>query len=258
MEQVREIKQVAENAAREAGAYVAEHLNKLKDISYKGGINNLVTDVDLASEKIIKDMIKSRFPSHSILAEEGGEEPGGGSYKWIIDPLDGTTNFAHGFPVFCVSIGVMLDNEVITGIVYDPTRQELFSAEKGKGAFLNGERISVSGRRLVERSLISTGFAYDVEEKFDNLKSFQTMLKSAQAVRRAGSAAIDLCYVACGRFDGFWELGLNPWDTAAGHLMAAESGGRVSTISGQAYDIFKKDILATNGYIHSEMISLLS
>ena len=258
MEELKKIKQVAEIAAREAGAYIAEHIDKLKDVSYKGGANNLVTDVDLASEMMIKGRIKDRFPSHSILAEEGGEEAGDDTFKWIIDPLDGTTNFAHGFPVFCVSIGVMFRGSVKVGIVYDPTRQELFSAEEGEGAFLNGESIGVSGRSRVKEALISTGFAYDVEGKLANLKNFEIMLRHAQAVRRAGSAAIDLCYVACGRFDGFWETGLNPWDTAAGQLMVAEAGGKVSTISGEPFHLSAKDILATNGRIHQEMIDLFS
>ncbi|MFH1552482.1 MAG: inositol monophosphatase family protein [Candidatus Omnitrophota bacterium] len=257
MEDLRRIKTLAEKAAREAGGYALEHIGKLKEISRKTGINDLVTDVDKMSEKIIIDRIHNEFPQHSILAEESGEHASDGIFRWIIDPLDGTTNYAHGFPVFCVSIGVAEGGSVKIGVVYDPSRDELFTAEEGKGAFLGGKRIKVSETGTVANSLIATGFAYDVAGKIDNIESFKTMLKNAQAVRRAGSAAIDLCYVACGRFDGFWELGLNPWDTAAGQLIVKEAGGVVTKLNGEPFEIYQKKILATNGRIHNEMRKLL-
>ncbi|MEA3488757.1 MAG: inositol monophosphatase family protein [Candidatus Omnitrophota bacterium] len=257
MKEMEEIRKVAEKAAREAGTYILSHIGKRKEITHKDGINNLVTDVDLTSERMIIERIKKEFPSHSILAEESGEDKKDDAFRWVIDPLDGTTNYSHGFPFFCVSIAVMTAGSIRTGVVYAPSQDEFFTAEEGKGAFLNGDRIKVSDRGSVKDSLIATGFAYGVQGKIANLRSFEIMLKNAQAVRRAGSAAMDLCYVACGRFDGFWEIGLSPWDTAAGQLIVKEAGGRVTTLCGEPFDIFRKRILATNGEIHKEMIKLL-
>ncbi|MFC1479854.1 inositol monophosphatase family protein [Candidatus Omnitrophota bacterium] len=257
MEDLSRMKDLAEKAATEAGRYALRHIGKLKEVSRKTGINDLVTDVDKMSEKIIIDRIYKEFPHHSILAEESGEHASSGVFRWIIDPLDGTTNYAHGFPVFCISIGVEEDGAVKIGVVYDPSRDELFTAEEGKGAFLDGKRIKVSETQVVANSLIATGFAYDVAGKIANIESFKTMLNNAQAVRRAGSAAIDLCYVACGRFDGFWEMGLNPWDTAAGQLIVKEAGGVVTKLDGEPFEIYQKKILATNGRIHGEMQNLL-
>ena len=257
MEEINKIKKVAEEAAREAGGYALEHIDKIASISHKGGYTNLVTDVDKKCESIILGRISKEFPEHSILAEESGEHASTSSIKWLIDPLDGTTNYAHGFPIFCTSIGVSFDSVIKVGVIYDPTRDELFAAEEGKGAFLNGKKISVSSREALRDSLIATGFAYDLERKAANMDAFKIMLENAQAVRRAGSAAIDLCYVACGRFDGFWEMGLNPWDTAAGQLIVKEAGGIVTTTKGEPFDVYKKHILATNSKIHEEMLNLL-
>ncbi len=257
MEDLDKIKKVAEEMAREAGEYAIKHIDKVAQVSHKGGYNNLVTDVDKKCESVIINRINKEFPSHSILAEESGDHASKSSVKWFVDPLDGTTNYAHAFPVFCTSIGVAFDSIVKVGIVYDPSRDELFAAEDGKGAFLNGKRISVSGIKTVNDSLMATGFAYDLKGKVANIDAFKVMLENAQAVRRAGSAAIDLCYVACGRFDGFWELGLNPWDTAAGQLIVKESGGVVTTIENGPFDVYKKDILATNGKIHEQILRLM-
>jgi myo-inositol-1(or 4)-monophosphatase len=258
MEDLNKIKETAVKAAVEAGKHALKRIGDLGKVDHKESLNNLVTDVDRKCEGIIIDSITREFPSHSILAEESGEHNPGGFFKWIVDPLDGTTNYTHGFPVFCVSIGVMSGDSVRVGVVYDPMRDELFTAEEGKGAFLNNSRIRVSRSEEVQDSLIATGFAYNIEGKIANVDHFKIMLKKAQAVRRAGSAVIDLCYVACGRFDGFWELGLAPWDTAAGQLIVKEAGGTVTTLRGGQFDIFKKEILATNGRIHEEMLGLLT
>jgi myo-inositol-1(or 4)-monophosphatase len=228
-----------------------------REIARKSGETDLVTDVDKECERMIIESIKKEFPLHSILAEESGEQTSEDEYCWIIDPVDGTTNYAHRFPVFCVSLGVKQGDTVKTGVIYDPTRNEMFKACEGGGAFLNGSRIEVSGTDSVKNSLLATGFAYNTEGKIANIDYFISMLKKAQAVRRLGSAALDLCYVACGRLDGFWEIGLRPWDTAAGQLILQEAGGRITTIQGEPFDIFREELLATNGQIHDEMIHLL-
>ena len=259
MEDISRMKEVAVEAALKAGKYAALRVDNIKDISHKTGANDLVTDVDKASEKIIIETIKKTFPDHYILAEESGDHLGGGDVKWVIDPIDGTTNYAHGFPVFCVSIGVLVpDEKVKIGVVYDPSRDELFTAEEGKNAFLNGKPISVSKRGSVQESLIATGFEYTLEGKIANMKHFRSVINHAQAVRRAGSAAIDLCYVACGRYDGFWEMGLSPWDTAAGYLIVKEAGGMVTRFDGAEFDIYGKEVIATNGPIHQELSALLN
>ena len=258
MQELNKIKETAIEAAREAGKYALERIGNLGKIEHKEGISNLVTDVDRRCERIIIDRIKKEFPSHSILAEESGEKTEDETFRWIIDPLDGTTNYSHGLPVFCISIGVLSGGSVKVGVVYVPTMNELFVAEEGKGAFLNGEAIKVSKQESVQDSLIATGFAYSAAGKRENLEYFQKMLESAQAVRRLGSAAIDLCYVACGRFDGFWELGLNPWDTAAGQLIVTEAGGKVTLLDGKPFDIYQKTVVATNSKIHKELLTLLN
>lgn len=258
MDELTRIKELAIQAAREAGRCALEHIEKIGKISYKDSVKNLVTDIDKKCEGIIIDKIRKYFPEHSILAEESGETNNTGKFKWIIDPIDGTTNYAHGFPFFCTSIGIMQSDSLKIGVVYDPSRDELFAAEEGKGAFLNKKPIKVSQKTKVQDSLIATGFAYDINVKRDNIPYFEKLLEEAQAIRRAGSAAIDLCYVACGRFDGFWEMGLNSWDTAAGVLIVQEANGRVTAMDGRSFDIFQKNILATNSFIHDEMIKLLS
>jgi myo-inositol-1(or 4)-monophosphatase len=255
---LKKIKDVAIEAAVDAGKLAASRVNSIDSISRKSGYNDLVTDVDKACEDLIIGKISSVFPDHSILAEESGEDNRPGEICWVIDPIDGTINFAHGFPFFCTSIGVLFEGEVILGAVYEPVRGELFFAEKGKGAFLDNKQIQVSDNPELRDSLIATGFAYNLSGKEKNLDCFRKMLLSAQAVRRAGSAALDLCYVACGRFDGFWERGLKPWDTAAGELIVRESGGTVSTLTDLAYDIFKDEIVASNTKIHQEMKTALN
>ncbi|MGD2278536.1 MAG: inositol monophosphatase family protein [Candidatus Omnitrophota bacterium] len=252
------MKKIAVKAALEAGKYAIKRVGRLKEISQKSGRTDLVTDVDKKCEGMIVEKIKKEFPSHSMLAEEGGEYGRKAEYQWIIDPLDGTTNYAHTFPVFCFSIALMTKEQVRLGVVYDPTREELFTAEEGKGAFLNKKRIKVSNTKELGYSLLATGFAYNIEGKLQNLDYFTKMIKSAQAVRRLGSAALDLCYVACGRLDGFWELGLKPWDTAAGQLLVKEAGGKITAIDGKTFDIYGDDIVASNGYFHEEFLSKLN
>jgi myo-inositol-1(or 4)-monophosphatase len=258
MEEARKIRDVAAEIAREAGKIAFQNIRELRTIEYKSARTDLVTDVDKQCESIIIERIRKRFPDHAVLAEESGEKQGQSEYEWVVDPLDGTTNYAHRFPVFCISIGVKRGDEVEVGVVYDPTRDELFEACRGEGALLNGDPIKVSSIDDVQDSLLATGFAYNVEGKMANLDYFKRMLENAQAVRRLGSAAIDLCYVACGRLDGFWELGLNPWDMAAAQLIVKEAGGMVTTMKGGQFDIFKDDILASNGRIHEEMTDLLT
>lgn len=223
---------------------------------------NLVTEADRAAEAVIVRTIRKRFPDHRFLAEEGGEhatpQSVGSDFKWIVDPLDGTTNFAHSFPMFCISIGLEFRGEVVLGLVFDPLRGEIFMAEKGKGATLNGRRIHVSKTEKLNAGLLVTGFAYDVRgDLMNNLDHFSNFCLRAQGVRRTGSAALDLCYVACGRFDGFWEMKLSPWDTAAGFLIATEAGATVTDFANRPYRIYLKEILATNGRIHREMIEVL-
>lgn len=248
----------AKRAAVDAGKYILDRMGKIEEVTYKDGPNNFVTDVDKASEKIIIDTIRQVFPGHSILAEESGEQQSDDEIKWVIDPIDGTVNYAHSFPFFCVSIGVMRNGAVEVGVVYEPVRGELFSAVKGSGALLNGEEIKVSEVSSVRDALVGTGFAYSVEGRLSNMQLFGKMSGKAQGLRRAGAAALDLCYVACGRMDGFWEMNLSPWDTAAGHLMVSEAGGKVSTLDGREYDIYSRDILATNGSVHSELADILN
>ncbi len=250
--------QVAVEAARVAGKYLKQSVGKIKTIEQKGGEErNLVTEVDKRSEEIIVELIKKHFPSHEILAEERGSQ-GSSKTKWIIDPLDGTTNFTHGLPVFCVSIGVEHEGEIICGVIYDPNLDEMFTAEKGKGAFLNGKRIRVSQTQTLNKSLLVTGFPYNIIENPNHaVERFVNFLMKAQAVRRVGSAAIDLAYIACGRYDGFWEVALNPWDMAAGMLLVQEAGGKVTDFMGGTFSVYQKEILASNGIVQDEMIAAL-
>jgi myo-inositol-1(or 4)-monophosphatase len=251
---------VAIEAATTAGKHLKKHLGKVRDIQKKSGQEkNLVTEIDKASEKIIIGIIKKHFPKHEILAEESGRTLGASRYKWIIDPLDGTTNYTHGFPVFCVSIGVEYKNELVYGVVYDPNFDELFTAEKGKGAFLNGKKIHVSKTEKLSASLLVTGFPYNIAENPNHaVEHFVNFLVHAQAVRRMGSAAIDLAYVAAGRYDGFWEVALNPWDMAAGALLVREAGGKLTDFSVKEFSIYQKEIVASNGIVHPQMIEILN
>lgn len=246
--------------ARLAGSLLLEKFGRKLNVSMKGDIN-LVTEADLASEKLIIERIKSHYPQHSILAEESGEAViigGGNKWKWIIDPLDGTTNFAHGYPCFCVTLALEHDGKIMIGVTYDPTRNEIFSAEKGQGASLNNKPIRVSATEKLADSLIVTGFPYDFKLREDFARHLTSFLLQSRGVRRDGSAAIDMAYVACGRFDGFWEEGLNPWDVAAGLLLIEEAGGRVSYYDDSPFSIYQPPICASNGTIHEEMIGLLA
>jgi myo-inositol-1(or 4)-monophosphatase len=246
-------------AARDAGRILLEKYDTGVEIRKKGDID-LVTAADLASEQLIVERIKSHYPRHSILAEESGEAivEGSGTWKWIIDPLDGTTNFAHGYPCFCVTIALEYEEKVVIGVTYDPTRNELFAAESGRGASLNNKPIRVSDTAELGNALIVTGFPYNFKERPDFSRHLTSFLMKARGVRRDGSAAIDLAYVACGRFDGFWEEGLNPWDMAAGTLMVEEAGGQVTGYDQGKFSIYSPPMLATNGLIHSEMAAVLT
>lgn len=243
--------------AQDAGRLLRDRVGTRIDIDHKGSIN-LVTDVDLASERLIREAISTHYPRHEILAEEGGLSESGSEYRWIVDPLDGTTNYAHGYPVFCVSIALECKGEPVLGVVYDPMRDELFSAERGGGATLNNRSIHVSKTAELMQGLLSTGFPYDIKtSKLTNLDHWANFAMSAQALRRDGAAALDLCYVACGRFDGFWELNLSPWDTAAGALIVTEAGGRVTNFAGGPFSNYKPEVVASNGLIHDRMLEVL-
>lgn len=249
---------VAIEAARQAGAVLGECTRTGFRIEHKQ-IINLVTDADHRAEQRIIDIVHEAFPTHRILAEERGltEQPPS-CYKWVIDPLDGTTNFAHGFPAYCVSIGVEHNGRGILGVVYDPTRDELFTAQIGQGAHLNGTPISVSKTDHLDRALLVTGFGYDIRESpNNNLNHFVRFALKVQGLRRTGTAALDLCYVAAGRFDGFWEVALNPWDMAAGVIILREAGGAVSDFMGNTHSIYGKELVASNGLIHQAMLNLL-
>ena len=254
---MNEYLQIAIEAARAAGKLLFERIDSVAWVEHKGAIN-LVTEMDVKSEELIKKKITEAFPEHQILAEESDIPKSEAEFRWVIDPLDGTTNYAHGFPLFCVSIALEIQGIIEVGAVYDPTRDDLFSAVRGKGAFLNEKKIAVSHTPALTESLLATGFPYDLREgAADNTDHWERMLVRAQAVRRAGSAALDLCYTACGRFDGFWELKLFPWDMAAGSLIVLEAGGLVTDFAGGPFSIYSKEILASNGKIHQEMADIL-
>ncbi|MBI5874828.1 MAG: inositol monophosphatase, partial [Deltaproteobacteria bacterium] len=226
-------------------------------IEFKGAID-IVTEMDTKAENLIIKTLKNTFPDHGILTEESQEQKTNSAYRWIIDPLDGTTNYSHGFPVFCVSIALEKNGEIILGVVYNPMLNELFTAEKGKGAYLNNKKIKVSAIAELNKSLLATGFPYDVRtSEQNNIANFANFAVKAQAIRRAGSAALDMCYVACGRFDGFWELKLKPWDTAAAMLIINEAGGMVADFKGNPFSFYSGETLASNGLIHVEMINIL-
>jgi myo-inositol-1(or 4)-monophosphatase len=250
---------IAIEAAKTAGMFLKKNLGKVRHIQQKDGQEkNLVTEIDKHSEHLIISIIKKHFPRHEILAEESGSSAAGSDYKWIIDPLDGTTNYTHGLPVFCVSIGVEYKGDLLYGVVYDPNFDELFTAEKGKGAFLNGRKIHVSTTEKLSASLLVTGFPYNIAENPNHaIERFVNFLFHAQAVRRMGSAAIDLAYVAAGRYDGFWEVALNPWDMAAGALLVQEAGGMLSDFSGAQFSVYKKEVVASNAKVHSQIIEVL-
>jgi myo-inositol-1(or 4)-monophosphatase len=253
-----ELKATALEAARIAGGILVEYARNGFRVEYKDTVN-LVTDADRRSEQAIVNVIRKAWPDHQVLAEEEGMQGAAADYRWVIDPLDGTTNFAHGFPAYCVSIGLEYRGRCILGVVLDPTRQELFLAETGRGAYLNGTRLRVSSTATLNAALLVTGFAYDIREtRENNLNHFSHFAVRAQGLRRMGAAALDLSYVAAGRFDGFWELKLHPWDTAAGLVILQEAGGRLTDFKGTPYSIYEPSIVASNGLIHDEMLAVLS
>ncbi len=243
--------------AREAGALLMQYFHQGLKIEYKGDAD-LVTAADRASETLIRERIRAQFPSHDVLGEEQGLKDSGSDYRWYVDPLDGTTNFAHGYPVFCVSMALEHrsngEGERIAGVVYDPTRNELFTAEKGKGAHLDGKPIHVSKAAQLKECLVATGFPSHKRHKNPNIHFYHQITLRTHGVRRAGSAALDLCNVASGRFDGFWEFNLNPWDTAAGVLIVEEAGGRVTRYDGSAFELNSRETLASNGLVHDALL----
>lgn len=245
-------------AARDAGRFLKASVGRVRTIeTKKGEERNLVSEIDKGSEARIIRMIKERYPDHAILAEESGGS-GSAEYRWIIDPLDGTTNFLHGVPIYSVTIGIERRGELIAGVVYDPNLDELFTVEKGAGAFLNGQRLRVSNTADLPHSLLVTGFPYDIARNPSHAtEHFVNFLMEARGIRRLGSAALDLCYVAAGRFDGFWEVHLQPWDMAAGVLLVEEAGGRVTDFAGRQVNIHGQRVLASNGIIHDSMLAVL-
>jgi myo-inositol-1(or 4)-monophosphatase len=244
--------------AKEAGAIIKAGYRSNFEVEFKTNETNLVTTIDKKSEKTIIDFIKKKYPAHSILAEESGETKQSSEYLWVIDPLDGTTNFAHGLPIFSVSIGIQKDGITICGAVYDVMRDAMYSAELGGGAYCNQRKIRVNDNDKLNHSLLVTGFPYDLRQNPDKvIDRFVIFLKKARAVRRLGSAAIDLCYVAEGVFDGFWEANLYPWDVCPGKLLVEEAGGVSTDFNGNKNDIFSRQILATNGKVHQQMIEVM-
>jgi myo-inositol-1(or 4)-monophosphatase len=243
-----------------AGADLLQHyFEGTFEIQSKDSLNNLVTEVDKKAEEAIIDVIRAEFPEHFILSEEAGEMSTGSEYKWIIDPIDGTVNFAHGIPICCISIGLEHNGVMMLGAVFNPFMNELFFAERGKGAFLNNRPLKVSNNDQMESACLVTGFPYRwVEVHMDPISVFERFIRMGLPVRRLGSAAIDLCWVAAGRFDGFWEYNLNPWDIAAGYLIIEEAGGRISNFNGDPYSVYDKQTLATNGKIHEAMLKIIN
>jgi myo-inositol-1(or 4)-monophosphatase len=233
-------------------------MHSIREVRHKGAFD-LVTDVDVASEQLVRGVLQDAFPSHTIVGEEGGANVGSDSrMRWFVDPLDGTTNYAHGFPFFCVSIGLEVEGMPTLGVVYAPTLDELFVAEAGAGATLNGRRLEVSATSQVSQALLATGFPYDRNELPRALRSFEILSHTSQAVRRAGSAALDLCYVACGRFDGYWEHHVMPWDMAAGTVLVREAGGQMTTTAGVPFTLEYGNALASNGVLHNALIEALA
>lgn len=251
-------RETATRAAKEAGQFIRGRVGQIKTIDYKSAFN-IVTDVDKGAERIILDILRSAFPEDGTLAEEGGAMKVGAQRRWLIDPLDGTINFTHSYPFFCTSIAFEQDGEVELGVVYNPMSDELFWAEKGGGAWLNNEKIHVSSTfKSLSESLLATGFPPDTTNSAENnLEAFARLTSMSHGVRRDGSAALDLCFVACGRLDGFWERKLAPWDIAAGSFIVREAGGRVTDLSNHGLDLDSGHILATNGLIHNEVVSVL-
>ena len=249
--------ETAERIAREAGAVLLHHLRQGIPFDLKGDFD-LVTAADKASEKLVVERLTAHFPDHGIIAEEGGGHSSSSEYRWYVDPLDGTTNFAHGYPMFNVTLALQKGTEMIAGVIYDPLHDEMFRAGLGSGAYLNDGRISVSGARRLQDSLVSTGFPSHNRATNFNIHFYHQMAMSTHGVRRGGSAAIDLAYVACGRLDAFWEFGLKPWDLAAGALIVTEAGGLATDMKGDPHKIGSSHLLCTNGHVHSETLQQFS
>ncbi|HZY73689.1 MAG TPA: inositol monophosphatase family protein [Edaphobacter sp.] len=256
-----EFAHVADGIARQAGALLRKFYEKGVATEYKGDVD-LVTEADRSSERLIREKLKEAFPAHGIYGEEGTRDQLESEYRWYVDPLDGTTNFAHGFPAFCVILGLEhrpaglaadADGEMVAGVIYDPLRNEMFSAERGKGAFLNGRAIRVSKTKTLQESLTATGFPSQKRHTSPNMHLYQQITLRSHGVRRAGSAGLDLAYVACGRLDGFWEFNLNPWDTSAGVLLVEEAGGTVTHFDGGKFTLDSREVLATNHLILPEV-----
>jgi myo-inositol-1(or 4)-monophosphatase len=264
---------IAEGIARQAGALLRGFYTKGVAMEYKGDVD-LVTEADRASEQLIVEKLKAAFPTHGVYGEEGTRSGLENEYRWYVDPLDGTTNFAHGFPAFCVVLGLERrppglatdagsssnnqDGEMVAGVIYDPLRDEMFSVERGKGAWLNHRRISVSKTAALQASLTATGFPSKKRHESPNIHFYNEITLRSHGVRRAGSAALDMAYVACGRLDGFWEFNLNPWDTSAGYLLVEEAGGTVTHFDGGKFTLDSREVLATNGLIKGEMVHLFT
>jgi myo-inositol-1(or 4)-monophosphatase len=251
-------REVAVDAARAAGEILRSRVDSIREIRHKSAVD-IVTDVDLQSEHEVSARLLEAFPTHAILGEEGGARAGSDArYRWIVDPLDGTTNYAHGFPFFCVSIGLEVDGRMALGVAYAPSLDELFVAETGRGATVNDRPMRVSTTAELPLALLATGFPYDRAEFPRALRSFELLSLRSQAVRRAGSAVLDLCYVACGRLDGYWEHHVSPWDVAAGSLMVQEAGGAVTRTDGSGFSVDSGQVLASNGVLHASLATLLA
>ncbi len=250
---------IAIQAATEAGKFLRDSVGKVRSIeTKKGNVRDLVSEIDKGSEAKIISIIKLVHPDHDVLAEESGGIMHASEYKWIIDPLDGTINFLHGVPIFSVNVAVEHRGEIVVGVTYDPNRDELFTSEKGSGAYMNGKRLRVSKTTELINSLLVTGFPYEVAQNPDHaVERFVSFLMAGRGLRRLGSAALDLAYIAAGRFDGFWEVCLNPWDMAAGILLVTEAGGKVTDFAAQAASPYKRQIVASNGIIHDAMLRVL-
>jgi len=263
---VSELVSKAAEIAREAGALLREFYARGVETEYKGDVD-LVTEADRTSEQLIVERLKAVFPDHGVFGAEGARSALESEYRWYIDPLDGTTNFAHGFPVFCVVLGcerrapglsAEQDGEMVAGVIYDPLRDEMFTAERGNGAKLNGKAIHVSRTKTLQESLVATGFPSQKRHRSPNVHFYQEFTLRSHGVRRAGSAALDLAYVAAGRLDAFWEFKLNPWDTSAGYLLLEEAGGKITHFDGGKFTLDSREVFATNGLIHEEMQTLFA
>ncbi|MBH31532.1 MAG: inositol monophosphatase [Candidatus Marinimicrobia bacterium] len=248
---------VALEAAEQAASLISDEAEKILKVDLKGA-TNLVTQVDVAAEEIIIETIRSHFPDHQFLAEETGKTITKSDYLWIIDPIDGTTNFVHGYPFYAVSVAIRKNGETVAGVVNHVSIEDVYAATKGNGAQCNGKQISVSSTRVLKQSLLATGFAYEHDDVWArNMDHFRKFTDITQGVRRAGSASLDFCHVARGWLDGFWEFGLSPWDTAAGALIVTESGGNTSLTNGDPFDLFSGEVVASNDHLHEEMLEIL-